>query len=206
MLLEKHPDQRITIDGVLSHPWMRDAKDTVELFTSAEKNYMRSQYKNSDDGMTNNLNCGSELDQLETYQNSMLKNAETKSVILAPFNSTRSNLQEIESNYRMPTEIREMIQSKSCFKFAHRVREIDKQYEVNNNAELDNGVYHDFNISGDKKGEPVDREDSLQSDFRDTLHSHKNKKEQGSEEPQTELQKLEKMMLNNQEATAEAGV
>jgi len=30
-------------------------------------------------------------------------------------------------------------------KFAQRCIEIDKQYEVNNNNELDNGVYHDFN-------------------------------------------------------------
>lgn len=89
---------------------------------------------------------------LETHQNS-LKNAETKSIILAPFNSTRSNLKEIEKHYSMPSEIRDMIQSKSCLKFAHRgVREIDKQYEVNNNELLDNGVYHDFN---------VDKEDSL---------------------------------------------
>lgn len=87
-----------------------------------------------------------------------MKNAETKSIILAPFNSTRSNLKEIERHYSLPSEIKEMIQSKSCLKFAHRVREIDKQYEVNNNAELDNGVYHDFN--------QVEREDSLQSDLR----------------------------------------
>jgi hypothetical protein len=42
------------------------------------------------------------------------------------------------------------------------VREIDKQYEVNNNAELDNGVYHEFNV--------VDKEDSLESDFRESMH------------------------------------
>lgn len=35
-----------------------------------------------------------------------------------------------------------MMQSKRCLKFAPRVRDIDKQYEINNNAELDNGVYH----------------------------------------------------------------
>lgn len=46
-LLEKDPAQRITIPGIFAHTWMRDAKDTVELFTSAEKSYMRSQYKNS---------------------------------------------------------------------------------------------------------------------------------------------------------------
>lgn len=35
-----------------------------------------------------------------------------------------------------------LLQSKRCIKFAPRVRDIDKQYEINNNAELDNGVYH----------------------------------------------------------------
>lgn len=97
---------------------------------------------------------------------------------MCPFNSTRSNLQQIENNYRLPTEIREMIQSKSCLKFAQRVREIDKQYEVNNNAELDNGVYHYFNIGGeDKQKDKVEREDSLQSDFRETLTDINKKKQ-----------------------------
>jgi hypothetical protein len=82
-----------------------------------------------------------------------MKNADTKSIILAPFNSTCSNLKEIERHYSIPDEIKEMIQSKSCLKFAGRVKEIDKQYEVNNNAELDNGVYHEFN--------QVEKEDSL---------------------------------------------
>ena len=107
---------------------------------------------------------------LDTCQNSMLKNAETKSIILAPFNSTKSNLDEIEKNFTLDSEIKEMIQSKSCLKFAPRVREIDKQYEVNNNAELDNGVYHDFN----KDEKAVEKEDSLQSDFRESMNSHKN--------------------------------
>lgn len=67
---------------------MRDAKDTVELFTNAEKNYMIGQLKDS-----SNLNGLNEVDQLlQTWENNDLKNAETKSVILAPFNSTKSNL------------------------------------------------------------------------------------------------------------------
>ena len=67
-------------------------------------------------------------------------------MILAPFNSTKSNLAQIEAHYSIPREIREMIQSKACLKFSHKCREIDRQYEVNNNAELDNGVYHEFNV------------------------------------------------------------
>jgi hypothetical protein len=31
---------------------------------------------------------------------------------------------------------------KRVIKFAAKVKEIDRQYEANNNAELDNGVYH----------------------------------------------------------------
>ena len=38
---------------------------------------------------------------------------------------------------------------------------------LNNNAELDNGVYHDFN----KDEKPVEKEDSLQSDFRESMNS-----------------------------------
>lgn len=96
----------------------------------------------------------------------MLKNAETKSIILAPFNSTKSNLEEIEKYYSLPSEIKDLIQSKSCLKFHARAKEIDQQYEVNNNAELDNGVYHDFNK--DEKDDKVDREDSLEQDFKNT--------------------------------------
>jgi len=43
-ILEKDPNQRITIPNIIAHPWMRDAKETVELFTNAEKNYMRNEF------------------------------------------------------------------------------------------------------------------------------------------------------------------
>jgi hypothetical protein len=46
---------------------------------------------------------------LDTLQNFELKNFETKSIILAPFNSTKSNLEEIERHYSLPSEIKEMI-------------------------------------------------------------------------------------------------
>ena len=78
---------------------------------------------------------------LETDENTILKNAETKSIILAPFNSTKSN---IETGSEFLETVRELLLDRRVIKFAPRVREIAKQYEVNNNAELDNGVQHDF--------------------------------------------------------------
>ena len=78
---------------------------------------------------------------LDTNENSILKNAETKSVILAPFNSTKSN---IETSEEFLNQVKDLLEDRRVVKFAPRVREIAKQYEVNNNAELDNGVQHDF--------------------------------------------------------------
>lgn len=36
-----------------------------------------------------------------------------------------------------------IIPKRQVLRFAAKVKEIDRQYELNNNAELDNGVYHD---------------------------------------------------------------
>mmetsp|Transcript_31322 Transcript_31322/g.23278 ORF Transcript_31322/g.23278 Transcript_31322/m.23278 type:complete len:88 (-) Transcript_31322:530-793(-) len=79
---------------------------------------------------------------LDSTQNSMLKNCTSKSVILAPFNSTKSNLDE--SGAEEEEEMGEMLKSKGCIRFAAWVRDADKQYEMNFNKELDNGVYHKF--------------------------------------------------------------
>ena len=69
-------------------------------------------------------------------QNSMLKNAETKSVILAPFNSTKSDMNlnsPADSNWSLPSEIKNNLLDRKVITFNPKVREIDKQYEVNNN-------------------------------------------------------------------------
>lgn len=129
---------------------MADAKDTVELFTQAEKNYIRSEFTYCDKSRYNRNTAGGgtyagpdyESDafvdaMLDTNENSILKNAETKSVILAPFNSTKSH---IETGEEFLEQVRDLLEDRRVVKFAPRVREIAKQYEVNNNAELDNGV------------------------------------------------------------------
>lgn len=50
-----------------------------------------------------------------------------------------------------------MEDKRNILKFAARCRDQDRQYEINNNAELDNGVYHKFVYSskdGNEEGEP----------------------------------------------------
>jgi hypothetical protein len=52
-----------------------------------------------------------------------------------------------------------MKDKKEVLKFDARCRDQNRQYEINNNAELDNGVYHKFVYSTkDDKGEKEDKQ------------------------------------------------
>ena len=71
---------------------------------------------------------------LDTSINELTRNETSKSVILAPFNSTQTEkYEEIEQSNVLP---------KSVMKFMAKVREVDRQFERNNNCEVDNGVYN----------------------------------------------------------------
>ncbi len=61
-------------------------------------------------------------------------------MILAPFNSTKSN---ISDDFYLNESIQELLAPTSIVVFADKCREINRQYMLNNNAELDNGVYNE---------------------------------------------------------------
>jgi hypothetical protein len=50
-------------------------------------------------------------------------------------------------------------EKKTILKFAARCRDQDRQYEINNNAELDNGVYHKFVYSSKDERSQADKEE-----------------------------------------------
>jgi len=57
---------------------------------------------------------------------------------MAPFNSTKSHI-----SLELSDSIKDMlIDKKKYFKLAPQVKDVDRQYEINNNGQLDNGVYH----------------------------------------------------------------
>jgi hypothetical protein len=61
-----------------------------------------------------------------------------------------------------------MIVDKRVIKYAPRVKDINRQYEMNNNCELDNGVYNKFvkqstENAGNKEGDD-DSHDGSKSD------------------------------------------
>ena len=53
----------------------------------------------------------------------MVKNVSTKSVILAPFNSTRTHIDE---NFHEHDSIQDMMIDKRVIKFAGKVKEVDR--------------------------------------------------------------------------------
>ena len=77
---------------------------------------------------------------LNSTQHALLRNLSSKSVILAPFNTTRSHMMEM-----LNKSIQELIVEKHMvIKFGMRVKEVDRNYECNNNFNLDNGVFNKY--------------------------------------------------------------
>lgn len=99
----------------------------------------------NNDGDVQQTDPFAEQMSLNSTQNSLVKNVSTKSVILAPFNSTRTHIDE---EFHLHDSIQDMMIDKKVIKFAAKVKEVDRQYEANNNAELDNGVYHQDDEEG----------------------------------------------------------
>ena len=97
------------------------------------------------------------------------KNASEKSIILAPFNSTQSEDFETFKQNIKPM----MCEKNLVLRLSRLCREIDRQYEFNNNGQLDNGVYHkQLNNTADKNSDDgkkdkkkVDSDDEDESRF-----------------------------------------
>lgn len=150
-MLECDPRKRITLHEILSHSWMKDIDEEICLFTEQEIATITKEYayknKIKSEGETNTLFTEQNID---STQNDLTKNITTKSVILAPFNSTLTD--NAAGNSSISSLMKE---KKEVIKFAAKIRDIDRQYEKNNNGELDNGVYNKFICeSSEDKGIP----------------------------------------------------
>ena len=158
-LLNVDPKKRLGVAKVLSHKWLAGTEFlSTDIFNDEEKEEIRSQFTYNDPSRFNRnekidknkepWDCFTELN-LDSM-NQTLRNASSKSQILAPFNSTMS---DVDKFLKEILAMAPMEKKKDVFGFAARCRDQDRQYEINNNAELDNGVYHKFVYSTkDSKG------------------------------------------------------
>ena len=97
-LLEVNPEKRLTIKQIYRHKWFADLDPTLQLFNDQEREMIRKEYTYNDPRRYNRneneepVDCFTEHN-LESVYNS-LKNITSKSIILAPFNSTQSQIME----------------------------------------------------------------------------------------------------------------
>ena len=162
-MLEKNPKKRLPVSKILKHEWFKDIDKTLSIFNEQEKAQIRKEFTYNEarriqrkDDELEAADWFTELD-LNTTVNSELKNVSSKSIILAPFNSTKSHVSELHKSIE-----RNLYEKNIIIKFAAKWRDVDRQYEMNNCWELDNGVYNKFvyNSPNDEESKQEKEEDS----------------------------------------------
>ena len=135
-LLQINPKKRITIDEALNHPWIQGNEDNnLTLFTKAEmvllsKNYYDYRKCNKEE-MIENFTLKN-LDSKNVIGN---KNNLTKSFIFAPFNSSYKNDEQSKIHLEENLNI-----ENNLILFDENINILNRQYELNNNGEIDHGV------------------------------------------------------------------
>ena len=104
-------------------------------------------------------------------------------MILAPFNSSISDFNEDEYKgmkgsliiHRLFDKETALEDKRELIRFAARCRDQDRQYEINNNGELDNGVYHKFVYSSRDNADQNQSSSLMDSSINDLRpHSSRN--------------------------------
>lgn len=142
-ILEVNPNKRIKLKEILNNQWLEDTPESIDVFTENEKETIKKEliYANT---RRINRNFGKEVykdfahitdnsdefpffteHRLDSTQNSLVRNRTTKSVILAPFNSTLTHISEDDDP--------KLYKKAKMIRFGVKVKDIDRQYEANNN-------------------------------------------------------------------------
>ena len=153
-LLNKNPEKRLTCEQILSHPWLKDVNENLNnnkyhLFTKAEMKMLSKTYvdyrKDKNDNLKENFTLSNLFNDDEKIKNNKNeKNIETKSSILAPFNSVNND--DEDDNFYLDEIIMDDFNNKNIhlengiIAIGNKVKEFNMFYEMNNNCEVDNGI------------------------------------------------------------------
>ena len=152
-LLNKNPKKRLTCEQILNHPWLSDINNNKNhLFSKAEKDTLSKTYidyrKSKIDDLVENFTL-SNLFNDKKNTDIEYNNIESKSSLLAPFNSLNYeffNITHGDKNKNSKKDIfddfnnKKIILEKDLMVYSNKAKELNFQYELNNNKEVDNGV------------------------------------------------------------------
>lgn len=130
-ILEADPKKRLTPQQIFADPWMQQTDKELEgvhVFSDYEKVKIVQEfeyYNTKKEGEVDKQDDPFLEQMLVTTQNSIIKNNTTKSVILAPFNSTKSH---ISDNFHMDPDIQDIMipKEKDVLVFKDKCREINR--------------------------------------------------------------------------------
>ena len=166
-LLEVDPTKRIKTDDILFHPWLMDVDlnffNTQNLFTNAENILLaKSNVDYSDINNKENMVENFDIKNLDTEEDNSNINVKTKSIILAPFNSSLSSnmgenadFEDEENDLNNP----DLIVRNGIIKFSPKIKDLNRNYELNNNQDIDNGIVilsNDSDEKGKKEETPIE--------------------------------------------------
>ena len=146
-LLNKNPNERLTCDEILNHPWLKIEEENKKyhLFTKAEMIMLSKTYidyrKSALDDLKENFTI-SNLKNDNVIKK--LKNITTKSTLLAPYNSIIPNENSImeldfQDSFDDANNINIQLENDIVI-YNNKVKEFNLNYELNNNGEVDNGM------------------------------------------------------------------
>lgn len=107
-------------------------KIPLNLFTEAEKIILAKSNVDYRYAIRDDLIENFTLRNIDTAQETENQNIGTKSVILAPFNSSLLSEEGFLN--------KELTIENEVLKFCGKVKELNRNYELNNNGEIDNGI------------------------------------------------------------------
>uniref|UniRef100_A0A7S3KR46 Protein kinase domain-containing protein n=1 Tax=Euplotes crassus TaxID=5936 RepID=A0A7S3KR46_EUPCR len=135
-ILNVDETRRYNINQILAHEWMQNIKPKENIFNGEEMEEIDNEFNISKAKNIYNLyrmnTFNTEMHEMpftegniDSTQNALIKNITTKSVVLAPFNSTLTELGLIE--FAKLSDL--TIPKKKAIKFKGRVKELDREYE-----------------------------------------------------------------------------
>ena len=173
-ILEKDPNKRFTANQILEHPWMNTNLNDEEnndydynneiknvnkyhLFTNAESILLAKTHIDYRNAQKKDLAENFTIKNLYTMDEKNKKNVDTKSAILAPYNSMLSDYEDSEENFNAnnskknnksknnPYDLldnynNELEIKNGLIKYHGKAKEFNMNYELNNNEEIDNGM------------------------------------------------------------------
>ena len=166
-MLTKNPEERITLDEIFKHKWIKEVdlcnKNKIKFFSENEK-YLLGKYNICYlNDTTEDLIENFDKDDLNTSSETDEKKGNTKSIILAPYNTGISFFGD--SYYSIKEIYKEIKIENNICKYKGDAQVSNIKYEMSNNNEFDNGViktrksntltsfssYSDKNKSNNKK-------------------------------------------------------